>query len=151
VKFTKEITAVANEPIKATISWDSPGTPFTSDIDLQNNHSSMLVNDLDLRIIDTTNNTIYYPWKLDISNPMDAATKGDNLVDNVEQVLIDTPVAGRKYRIEVSNKGNLVNDSKVAAPQDLLLSQLVLSLKLIIIISILKVNLKLALVKIMEK
>jgi hypothetical protein len=34
---------------------------------------------------------------------MAAATKG-NLVDNVEQVLIDTPVAGRKYRIEVSNK-----------------------------------------------
>lgn len=119
VKFTKEITAVANEPIKATISWVDPaGTPFTSDNDLQNNHSSMLVNDLDLRIIDTTDNTIYYPWKLDIINPMAAATKGDNLVDNVEQVLIDTPVAGRKYRIEVSNKGNLVNDSKVAAPQD---------------------------------
>lgn len=119
VKFTKEITAKGSEPLKATISWIDPaGTPFTSDIDLQTNHASMLVNDLDLRIIDTTNNTIYYPWRLDINNPMAAATQADNTVDNVEQVLLNSPVAGRKYRIEVSNKGNLVDDNSVQAPQN---------------------------------
>lgn len=119
VKFTKEITAKGSEPLKATISWIDPaGTPFTSDIDLQTNHASMLVNDLDLRIIDTTNNTIYYPWRLDINNPMAAATQADNTVDNVEQVLLNSPVAGRKYRIEVSNKGNLVDDKSVQAPQN---------------------------------
>lgn len=122
VKFTKQVTAKAGEPLKATISWVDPaGTPFTSDYDLQNNHSSMIVNDLDLRIIDTTNNTVYYPWKLDINNPMANATKGDNLVDNVEQVLLETPVAGRTYRIEVSNKGTLVDDGdpvRNPAPQN---------------------------------
>lgn len=118
VKFTKEVTSKAGEPLKATISWVDPaGTPFTTDYDLQNNHSSMLVNDLDLRIIDTTNNTIYYPWKLDVNDPMANATKGDNTVDNVEQVLLESPIAGRKYRIEVSNKGTLVNDvTPVPAP-----------------------------------
>ena len=49
---------------------------------------------------------------------MDNAEKGDNTVDNIEQVLIETPVAGRTYRIEVSNKGKLVNDSGSFAPQN---------------------------------
>jgi hypothetical protein len=40
---------------------------------------------------------------------MDNAGKGDNTVDNVEQVLLETPIAGRTYRIEVSNKGTLNN------------------------------------------
>ena len=119
VKFTKTITAKAGEPLKATISWVDPAaTPFNTYEDIQNNHSSMIVNDLDVRIIDTTDNTIYYPWKLDINDPMANATKGDNLVDNIEQVLIETPVAGRTYRIEVSNKGKLVNDSGSFAPQN---------------------------------
>lgn len=119
VAFTKEVKAKSGEPLKATISWVDPAaTPFTTDNDLQNNHASRIVNDLDLRIIDTTNNTIYYPWKLDIANPMANATTGDNLVDNVEQVLLEAPVAGRTYRVEVTNKGTLVNDSNTASPQN---------------------------------
>ena len=110
VKFTKTITAKAGESLKATISWIDPAAvPFTTDNDLQNNTTSRLVNDLDLRIIDTTTNTIYYPWKLNVASPMDNATKGDNTVDNVEQILLETPIAGRAYRIEVSNKGTLNN------------------------------------------
>lgn len=110
--YSVDVVGKSDSPLKATISWvDPPSTPFTTDDDLQNNHSSKLLNDLDLRIIDTTDNTIYYPWKLDISNPMANATKGDNIVDNVEQILIDSPISGRIYRIEVSNKGTLVNNS----------------------------------------
>jgi hypothetical protein len=64
VKFTKTITAKAGEPLKATISWVDPAaTPFNTYEDIQNNHSSMIVNDLDLRIIDTTTNTTYHPLK----------------------------------------------------------------------------------------
>lgn len=122
VKFTKTITAKAGEPLKATISWIDPAAvPFTTDNDLQNNTTSRLVNDLDLRIIDTTTDTTYYPWKLNVASPMDNATKGDNTVDNVEQVLIETPVAGRTYRIEVSNKGTLNNGATpvpATVPQD---------------------------------
>lgn len=122
VKFTKTITAKAGEQLKATISWIDPAAvPFTTDNDLQSNTTSRLVNDLDLRIIDTTTNTIYYPWKLNVASPMDNAGKGDNTVDNVEQVLLETPIAGRTYRIEVSNKGTLNNGATPVpanVPQD---------------------------------
>ncbi|QCX53825.1 S8 family peptidase [Elizabethkingia sp. JS20170427COW] len=119
-KYTQEVVASGTEPLKATISWIDPEFPITEDIfwkDIHNNRNSRLINDLDLRIIDTVDNTTYSPWKLDITNPMNPAIKGDNTVDNVEQVVIDTPTIGRKYRIEVSHKGNLVNNSNTIAPQ----------------------------------
>ncbi|WP_294207950.1 S8 family peptidase [uncultured Chryseobacterium sp.] len=120
VKNSKTVKASGSEPLKVTISWLDPKyTPnyqFVSDV--YNNRTSKLVNDIDLRIIDTTNNTVYYPWKLNADSPMTPATKADNTVDNVEQVVIDAPVAGRNYRIEVTNKGTLVNDSNAAAPQN---------------------------------
>ncbi|MDO5614679.1 MAG: S8 family peptidase [Cruoricaptor ignavus] len=101
-----------NEPLKATISWVDPAAePFTTPNDLQNNHASRLVNDLDLRLVDTVNGTVYYPWRLNEADPLAQATKGDNTVDNVEQVAIDNPVVGRTYRVEVSNKGTLVDDA----------------------------------------
>ena len=110
--YSKEVFGKSGEPLKVTISWIDPAaTPFTTDEDLQNNHASRLVNDLDLRITDTTTNEIYFPWKLDVLNPMNNATKGDNLVDNVEQVVLENPVAGRRYKIEVSHKGSLLNEN----------------------------------------
>lgn len=119
VNFTKDVKAKTGEPLKVTLSWIDPAAvPFTSDNDLQNNHASRLINDLDVRIIDTTNNTTYYPWKLNINDPMANATTGDNTVDNVEQIVINAPVAGRTYRVQVSNKGNLVNDSGASSSQN---------------------------------
>ena len=48
------------------------------------------------------------------------ATKGDNTVDNVEQVVIDTPTPGAVYRIEISHKGTLKNNASpsVTSPQN---------------------------------
>ena len=122
VMKSKTVKASGSEPLKVTISWIDPQfnypTQFISDV--HNNRISRLVNDLDLRIIDTTTNTIYEPWKLDVNNPMTPAIKGDNTVDNVEQVVLDNPVAGRTYRIEITNKGTLVNNAAtpILAPQD---------------------------------
>ncbi|REC46100.1 MULTISPECIES: S8 family peptidase [Chryseobacterium] len=120
VKNSKTLTATGSEPLKVTISWIDPKyTPnyqFVSDV--FNNRTSKLINDLDLRIIDLTTNTVYYPWKLDANSPLTPATKADNTVDNVEQVVIDNPISGRSYKIEITNKGTLVNDSGVAAPQN---------------------------------
>lgn len=111
VNFVKDVVAKSDEPLKVTISWVDPAAvPFTTDNDLQNNHASRLINDLDVRIIDTVTNAVYYPWKLDVNNPMANATTGDNLVDNVEQIIIETPVANRTYTVQVSNKGTLVDD-----------------------------------------
>ncbi|WP_228413481.1 S8 family peptidase [Chryseobacterium sp. CH21] len=120
---SKTVTASGSEPLKVTISWIDPEYNYANPdnlavADIYNNRTSKLVNDLDLRIIDTTDNTIYYPWKLNANSPMTPATKADNTVDNVEQVVIDAPVAGRNYRIEITNKGNLVNNAGVNAPQN---------------------------------
>ena len=100
-----------SDPLKVSISWIDPSYKNfqKNSTDNYNNRSSKLVNDLDLRVINISTNEIFYPWKLDINNPLAAATQGDNLVDNVEQVLINNPTAGI-YRIEVSHKGNLMNN-----------------------------------------
>lgn len=119
---SKTIKASGSEPLKVTISWIDPQFNYPSQFisDVYNNRVSRLVNDLDLKIIDTTTNTIYYPWKLNAESPMTPATKGDNTVDNVEQVVLDNPVAGRTYRIEITNKGTLVNNAAtpILTPQD---------------------------------
>ncbi|KAA2220430.1 S8 family peptidase [Chryseobacterium sediminis] len=120
VAKVKTVKASGSEPLKVTISWVDPEfTNFTNQWNnIYNNRSSKLINDLDLKITDTTTNTVYYPWKLDANNPMTPATKGDNTVDNVEQVVIDAPVAGRTYKIEITNKGILKNNSGGNAPQN---------------------------------
>ncbi|WP_153399395.1 S8 family peptidase [Chryseobacterium vaccae] len=117
----KTVQASGTEPLKVTISWIDPAYIIPQNLtwqDVHNNRASKLVNDLDLRIIDTQTNTIYYPWKLDANNPMFPASKADNQVDNVEQVVIDNPVAGRNYRIEITNKGTLRNSTGGNAPQN---------------------------------
>jgi hypothetical protein len=118
---TKNIVASGTEPLKVTISWIDPEYVIPANLSwaaAYNNRSSRLVNDLDLRIVDTTTNTVYQPWKLNPLAPMTPATKGDNTVDNVEQVVIDNPVAGRTYRIEITNKGTLKNNAGANAPQN---------------------------------
>lgn len=119
IAFTKEIKATGSEALKISISWVDPAIAyFTQDIDLQQNHSSRLVNDLDLRVVEVGTGTVYYPWKLDINDPNANATTGDNTVDNVEQILINNPIADGIYRIEVSNKNTLVNQEGNSSTQD---------------------------------
>jgi len=120
---TTFVKSSGSEPLKVTISWIDPEFKVSPDLtwdEAYNNRSSRLVNDLDLRITDTTNNMVYMPWKLNATSPMTPATKGDNTVDNVEQVIIDSPVAGRTYKIEVLHKGTLKNNAtpSATAPQD---------------------------------
>ena len=102
------------QPLKATIVWTDPSYKFNYNTysAAHNNRTSKLVNDLDLRITNVQTKEVHYPWKLDPNAPRNPATKGDNIVDNVEQVLIDQPAAG-VYKIEVSNKGTLVNKVNV--------------------------------------
>ncbi len=117
----KTLIASGTEPLKVTISWIDPAYTIPTNLtwdDAYNNRSSRLINDLDLRIVDTVTNTVYQPWKLNPLTPTAAATKGDNTVDNVEQVVIDAPVAGRSYRIEIGNKGTLKNSTGANAPQN---------------------------------
>lgn len=99
--YTHSVYSDGSGPLKVTICWTDPrGTVPPSSLDPAN---PTLVNDLDLRV---SNGTTYMPWKLDKNNPANAATTGDNSVDNVEQVLIKTPAAGF-YDITVTHKGTL--------------------------------------------
>ena len=58
--------------------------------------------------------TDHYPWLLNPSSPL-YAVKGDNTVDNIENVDIDTHSPGT-YTITVSNKGLLTNGFPVFSP-----------------------------------
>ena len=71
--------------LKVTVSWTDPAaTPGAA---------KALVNDIDLELIDPSGVT-HRPWKLDPSNPSAAATQDINSIDNVEQVLVNSPDEG---------------------------------------------------------
>lgn len=54
----------------------------------------LLLHDLDLELVAPGGET-FRPWTLDAANPLDLAVRDSgNTVDNVEQVLVDAPVAG---------------------------------------------------------
>lgn len=115
-----EVETDGKQPLKVTVSWIDPSYKGYGDTwgEIYNNRKSCLVNDLDVRVIDEEDNTVYYPWKLDADHPLTVATKGDNTVDNVEQILIDAPKAG-KYKIKITNKKHLLdNDGKTTDTQN---------------------------------
>ncbi|MBK7957150.1 MAG: S8 family serine peptidase [Bacteroidetes bacterium] len=92
---------------RATICWtDLPGIPTSAST--KDDRTAKLINDLDLRIIDSATNTAIatLPWKLDALNAAGNATQGDNVVDNVEQIYVANIPAGA-YFIRVTHKGTL--------------------------------------------
>jgi hypothetical protein len=100
-----DVTATGNEPVTGTICWTDPEAAAISSSDALNNRTPRLLNDLDLRA--TEGSSSYKPWVLDPANPSAPAVTGDNILDNVEQVLITNPVAGSVYRFKISHKGVL--------------------------------------------
>ncbi|MBK6265012.1 S8 family serine peptidase [Marivirga sp. S37H4] len=92
--------------VTATITWtDVPGV-----VTELGSNSPNVVNDLDVYLIDEVGN-ITYPWRLNPENRGQAAQKGDNNLDNVEKIEFIAPSV-RKYKLIVSHKGNLENNSQ---------------------------------------
>jgi hypothetical protein len=88
------------QPLKVTMAWTDPaGTPGPRQND---NRTPMLVNDLDIRIL--RSGVQFQPWTLNADLPADAALAGDNIRDNVEQILIKNAAPGA-YTIRISHKG----------------------------------------------
>jgi hypothetical protein len=107
--YSVNVVATGKEPLVTTLAWIDPeGIPHTSA--LLNNRTPKLINDLDIRIFDGSSTSL--PWVLDPGNPLRAASVGDNTVDNVEQVNLPVPVAGKVYTISISHKGSLINNSQ---------------------------------------
>jgi hypothetical protein len=91
-----------------TICWtDPPGTTKSG----LNNREPALVNDLDLRI--EHDGTTYEPYVLDVENPSDPATTGDDIVNNVEQIFIEDPTPG-EYVVTLSHKGSILDSQNVS-------------------------------------
>lgn len=101
------VVASGTEPLKITICWTDPAGPVQPA--QLNPTNTVLVNDLDLRIIDSFGHT-NFPWVLNPAIPSNAATTGDNTRDNVEQVCIPEPLASNAYTVCVTHKGVLVDD-----------------------------------------
>ncbi len=98
-----DVESDGTEPLKVTIAWTDPaGTPQDRGLDV---NTPVLVNNLELWITGP-DGTTYYPWTLDPANPANPAVRNQaNNLDNVEQVLIDAPNAG-KYQIHIGHKGS---------------------------------------------
>tara|TARA_B110001450_G_scaffold202458_1_gene191708 strand:- start:23 stop:1990 length:1968 start_codon:yes stop_codon:yes gene_type:complete len=111
--YTFTVNISGSQKLMATICWtDIAGNTQENQL---NSPNAVLMNDLDLRIFDSSNNE-YFPWKLDTSS-LPYAVKGDNIVDNIERVEIEAPTAGQ-YTITISHKSSLASSFPGSGPQD---------------------------------
>lgn len=107
--FTQNLVASGKGSLRVTIAWADPvATPSDLSNSL-NNRTPKLINDLDIRISDGTTTTL--PWVLDPEQPSKNATQGDNIRDNVEQILIPNAVPGKTYTLTITSKGTLSGTS----------------------------------------
>ncbi len=100
---TYKVTVAQGGSLRATLCWMDPPATLPQDAD---SASPCLVNDLDLRIADPRQIS-HMPFVLDRTHPAQAATTGDNTVDNVEQVFLSGPLAAESYTVRISHKGVL--------------------------------------------
>jgi len=98
-----------DEPIKVTVCWTDPeGIVPLAELDPVNR---ILVNDLDLKLVRLVDGEEIRPFILDPLNPDSEAIRGDNVLDNVEQVLEEIPLKGF-YEVIVSHKESLSGGSQ---------------------------------------
>jgi len=102
--YSIDVFALGGEDLIASICWTDPaGNEITN----ANNNTPVLVNDLDIRVTESTNT--YYPYKL---TGITTNTQADNTVDPYERVNVTNPTAGTLYTITITHKGAL------SSPQD---------------------------------
>jgi subtilase family protein len=82
--------------VRVVLGWTDPEILPPAD----SPSAKTLVNDLDLKIIDPSGNTVL-PYVLDPNNPDALATRGVNSVDNIEEVEIKNAAPGN-YRVIVT-------------------------------------------------
>jgi subtilisin-like proprotein convertase family protein len=105
--YSKTVKSIAGQPLTATICWtDIPGIPNTGNL---NDPTPALIHDLDIRI--TQGSFTFFPWRLPQNANFQAIRNGDNFVDTVETVRIESPNGG-DYTITVTHKGVLQTESQ---------------------------------------
>ncbi|MBI9055828.1 MAG: S8 family serine peptidase [Bacteroidales bacterium] len=112
---TKEhqITVPENcSQLKVTICWnDLPGTPMSGKV---------LVNDLDILL--KKDSQEWKPWILDPTKPINTATRGNDHINNIEQITINNPEKGN-YIIDV-NAFNIVSTQAYSISYDFIISDI---------------------------
>lgn len=98
-----EYHVVLDDPkgVTFTLCWTDPEARASV---LHDSSRSFLVHDLDLRVF--KDDEIFLPFTLDPLQPGKDAIPGDNVIDNVEQIVLNTSEPG-SYTIEVSRKYSL--------------------------------------------
>ena len=103
--------------VKVTAAWTDPsGAPVPQTLDPS---QPALVNNLDLRVLqqDTAGNTVrtFTPFYLDPNNPSARARRGQNDVDNLEQVVTRNAGQNEIWRVTVKPKAgtSIVGDNGV--------------------------------------
>jgi len=104
--YEKEVTFASGVPVTATICWNDPASLVGSAV--VNDRTPKLINDLDFRILELSTGDTLFPWKLNFEVPTAPATKGDNMLDNVERIDF-TPSNTGAYKLLISHKRNLNN------------------------------------------
>ncbi|WP_158550059.1 S8 family serine peptidase [Runella aurantiaca] len=105
--YQQKIIATGNTPLVVTLSWTDPeGTPTRITTQTVDDPTIKLINDLDVRLSDDVGNT-WFPWVLDPANPTKEASRGDNIRDNTEQALIESPTPGKVYTLTIRHKRTL--------------------------------------------
>ncbi|MDP5076970.1 MAG: S8 family serine peptidase, partial [Nonlabens sp.] len=102
--YTRTVTS-NGAMLKVGIFWNDPAGNLPNNT--TDNPLPALVNDLDIKLTNASG-VDFFPWKLSVSQPALAATKGINNVDNVEIVEILAPAG--TYTITVSHKGTLAGN-----------------------------------------
>lgn len=117
--------------LRFTMAWTDPAEiPISSgSSDVLNNRTAMLVNDLDMRVSGPGAQS-WLPWRLDPDGVGAGASRADNAVDNVEQILIPNADAGT-YTISITHKNTLANGEQsysfFAGPYDVSLRKFTLA------------------------
>lgn len=110
-RFDYDFAYNGQQPLVVTIAWNDPAGLAT---DLNDVNIKKLINDLDLRVVNTDNQTVYFPWSLVHNWNISATNNGiavrnvDNTRDNIEKVELPSNIAGN-YKVEITHKGTLVN------------------------------------------
>ena len=93
--------------VKVTLSWTDPeGNVKFGSLD---NPTPDLINDLDVRLIDGQGNT-YFPWLLRKNGEEIVTVKGDNSVDNIEQITMLNTMGLDSLVLEISHKSKIYRE-----------------------------------------
>ncbi len=104
--FSTNVIASGKGKLRATISWTDPKGNVET-VNVLNDRTPKLVNDLDVRITANGGAKVYKPWVMIPSSPSSDPSPGDNVLDNVEVIDVDSTIPGQSYTVTVSYKNTL--------------------------------------------